>query len=31
MIRKVRDIGFKNIKHNKFIVISSIFSIMIDN
>ena len=29
MIRKVRDIGFKNIKHNKFIVISSIFSIMI--
>ncbi|MCR1951539.1 FtsX-like permease family protein [Clostridium sp. DSM 100503] len=29
MIRKVRDVGFKNIKHNKFIVISSIFSIMI--
>lgn len=29
MIRKVEDIGFKNIKHNKFIVVSSIFSIMI--
>ena len=29
MIRKVRDIGFKNIKNNKFIIISSIFSIMI--
>ena len=29
MIRKVGDIGYRNIKHNKFIVISSVFSIMI--
>lgn len=25
MIKKVEDIGFKNIKHNKFIVIYSIY------